>query len=336
MRCARNEIPTGGANTARHKAAAPGDASFWVTSIVELRGRNVPQSLMFPSHRPLLEGDPSVIALGALTHTSHQEAGQIVAALLMRVTGEHVEILSIAVRADGRRRGIGTALLKAGLSAAGRAGAHTAHLVFTTRLPQRAALEGFLAANGFGAPQTRSVFGRTDPRHVWRQPWAQRMIARPPRGAEAFPFAEQSAEERRAAEADLAAGHLPAFVDPYWNAEERVEELSLGLRHKGRIVGWMICHTIAQMPGVVRYSRVFCAKSPAASSGNGPWLIAAALDRHVRGKVFATHGTALFDVAATNGPMLALYERRLAPHLDETYRSCVVARPIASVQANRH
>jgi hypothetical protein len=167
------------------------------------------------------------------------------------------------------------------------------------------------------------IFGRVDPRRVWRQDWAQRVLSRAPHGAVPFLWSELSAVERKYVEIQIDSGRYPGEVSPFWDEDNIARDISLGLRGRGGvIVGWLVCHTVPQSPGTIRYSRSFSSRA-ADVRGNGAWLIARALDLHVKGHLLQRYPTALFDIVCENRPMLALYQRRLEPHLDEIYESRV-------------
>ncbi len=67
--------------------------------------------------------DERVVALGAFA-----EDGSLAGVLLIRVVADEAELLTIAVAATWRRRGIGEGLLAAGLAEAARRGATSVHL----------------------------------------------------------------------------------------------------------------------------------------------------------------------------------------------------------------
>lgn len=286
-------------------------------TIVGTSDTGVPGHLTFPSYRSLFaSSDPSVVALAAISVGDGTPLG----AILLTLAEEEARVLSLAVAPDARREGIGRALLSQALATAEERGALRAGIVYTTKLKTFAALEAFLTARGWSQPQRRMIFGSSDPRTVWRQDWVQRLLAKPPRGAEPFPWTELTAAERRQIAADLAEGLVPEEVSPFWDEDNIVWPMTQGLRRGGRVVGWLICHVVPQSPGTIRYSRSFASLLPD-SRGNGPWLIAHALDRHVTGSLLEDYPTGLFDVVCDNKPMMAVFAKRLEPFLQVTYES---------------
>jgi GNAT superfamily N-acetyltransferase len=286
-------------------------------TIVDTSERGVPGHLTFPSYRSLFaRSDPSVVALAAQSSGD----GTPVGAILLTVEEEEARVLSLAVAPEARRRGVGRALLSQALATAEGRGARRADIVYTTKLKTFPALEGFLAAGGWSQPQRRMIFGSSDPRTVWRQDWVQRQLGKAPRGSDPFPWAELTTAERRQIADDLAGGLVPEEVSPFWDEDNIVWPMTQGLRRGGRVVGWLVCHVVPQAPGTIRYSRSFASLLPD-SRGNGPWLIAHALDRHVSSSLLQDYPTGLFDVVCDNKPMMAVFAKRLEPFLQVTYDS---------------
>lgn len=83
---------------------------------------------------------------------------------------------------------------------------------------------------------------------------------------------------------------------------------SLGLRYRGRLIGWMVTHRVAA--DTIRYSTLFVAERFRARA-RGISLLSAAIQRQIVSPV--TNYT--FAVAAENAAMLRFVQRHLQPYL---------------------
>lgn len=80
-----------------------------------------------------------------------------------------------------------------------------------------------------------------------------------PVGMEEFPWSELTQKERQQILHDERRGVIPLAVLPF-RKEHLVEPLnSLGLRHKGRVIGWMITHRTA--PDTIAYRALYIERS---------------------------------------------------------------------------
>lgn len=164
------------------------------------------------------------------------------------------EIEALGVLENYRQRGIGTALLLAVEQELKRSGCLLVTFVWE--------------ANDSFAPYLRKILQHQE----WHEPqlfirryhfdvqafhprWYERNRPVPPE-YELFPWHQITQQERQTVDHQLSAGTYPSSVYPFGHDEELIEPInSLGLRHQGVLVGWMITHRVN--PDTIRYSHLY-------------------------------------------------------------------------------
>jgi hypothetical protein len=151
-----------------------------------------------------------------------------------------------------------TALLEA-LEARLRAGgASEVKAVYMAGRPAVPALERVLQKRGWGPPAVRTVTLRFTPEGARRTPWYGRGRVSPQESI--FPWADLTAEER----AELIRSQeesqwIPAGLEPWQHDRHGFDPVSsVGLRHEGRVVGWVINHRVSA--STVRFTCSFMRK----------------------------------------------------------------------------
>jgi GNAT superfamily N-acetyltransferase len=223
-------------------------------------------SMTFPVYRHFLalrpaprhpeQGDDQPVEpIGVVARVDGAVVGLALAELPIGDTGDPdrgPEVLSVFVRKEDRNRGIATALL-AELQArvAGR-GFGELKAVYMGGRPANAALERVLAKCGWSAPAVRTVTLRFTPQGARNCPWYGR--ARLSKGDEIFPWTELRPEEREEIRRTQAAAiWIPPGLEPWRHDAHGFDPVSsLGLRHGGRVVGWVINHRVS--PTTVRFT----------------------------------------------------------------------------------
>lgn len=284
-------------------------------------------SVVFPHYKSHLNGTDSARIRLAAVAQGDSATRRVLGAILVEIDQPNARVLSLAVAPEFRRRGIARALLERALKQVEIQGAKRACVSFVSRMPQVTALKALLRSAGWSEPAPRILFAETAPQQVLQQAWAQRVLSRGPRNATVFDWSDLTPADRAFVEAEIAAGRYPQEVSPFWD-EGNIAPVSLGLRAAdGRVVGWLACHFVPQRPGCIRFSRSFC-HAETAFRGNGAWIMAAALERHVNSSLHQSHPTVLFDVDERNTAMMTVYRRRIAPYIDSSYQSYLVAKDL--------
>jgi len=182
-------------------------------------------------------------------------------------------------------------------------GRGTRHIeaVYETGLAPDTVLSHILKKAGWmrasAATQILHISGR-----IVQAPWMRTPL---PAGCEVFAWSQLTALEA----ADLAAQPwYPQPLGPF--PDEAPDPLcSVGIRHDGQVVGWMLTHRVR--PGLMRYSRLFVRPGHRARVC-GVVLIAAAIRRQPRVEIEG----GMFCVSAANLPMLRIVARRIAPYIE--------------------
>jgi GNAT superfamily N-acetyltransferase len=227
------------------------------------------EGMTFPIYRPLLAlqpvsrhpelGDPKIVQpIGIAAWREGQPVG-LVMAETPTTDGQAPEMLSLFVAADARGQGVATALV-AELERVLRAqGQRELRAVYMTGKPAIDTVEHILARLGWAPPVTRSVTLRFTPEEALSTPWFGR-IRLPEPEYQAFPWTDITPDER--AELERSHAEKPWITKglEFWNHDRQGFDpvSSIGLRHQGRIVGWVINHRLSA--DTVRFTCSFMRK----------------------------------------------------------------------------
>jgi ribosomal protein S18 acetylase RimI-like enzyme len=218
------------------------------------------EGMTFPLYRRLLsleptvrhpeQGDPKAIrpvAIGAW------RAGLPVGLLIAEVpaeagTVEPAELLSLFVAAEERRRGIGAALVEAAENELAAAGAAEVRAVWTAGKPAIAWLERILERRGWAAPEPRTVSARFRPEAMLTLPlFSPKHLAALDPGFDIFPWSEiPAAELERIRATHEARPWISEGLEPwsYGGGLGYDPATSVGARHRGEVVGWVLTERI--------------------------------------------------------------------------------------------
>lgn len=179
--------------------------------------------------------------LGALALGEAGPAGLVVTELR---PDEPAQVVSFTVLPAHRRQGLGTALLGAVERLAAEGGAELLEGSYRTSWRSREAIEALLRSRGWSPPETRLLLARGE------TSFARSVLQTPeptlPPEAEIFSWEALTSAERAAIEARQDEDRwYPEVLTPF-QEEPRLEPLvSVGLRWRGEVAGWMICHRVA-------------------------------------------------------------------------------------------
>jgi GNAT superfamily N-acetyltransferase len=226
-------------------------------------------SLTFPAYRHLLTLAPAArhlddttqppiqpIAIAAwvvpkpvgliLAETPHDRGG----------AGVDPELLSLFVLPEWRSLGIGGRLVEAMERTVFERGFDRLGAVWMTGKPSIPALERVLQKRGWVAPATRTISVRFTPEEAARTPWFQR-VRLPADRFQIVPWSEVTAAERdQIRQSHEAAPWIAPGLEPWRHDSYGFDPISsLGLRHGGSIVGWVINHRLPD--GCVRFTCSF-------------------------------------------------------------------------------
>lgn len=221
------------------------------------------------------------------------------------------QVVSLAVLPGHRGQRVGSALLAALEGVAADAGARAVEGSYRTSWRSREAIEAMLGSRGWSPPETRMVLARGETgfaRGLQRQPAPEL-----PPGAELFSWEELSEAEAEAiVERQSRDPWYPEILTPFQDAPRLEPTISVGLRVRGEVAGWMICHRVSH--DTLQYS-AFYLRDDLRGSGLGFALLREAVRRRladpdVRYTILA--------VDARNRKVRAWVEDRLRPYLAST------------------
>lgn len=162
-----------------------------------------------------------------------------------------VEVLHLA--ADHQNIEIGTTLLSKTQDEAIKQGANTFTFVYPLDTPETPMIEKILEANHWKGTRPFLIRGLFDPA-TFNAPIMQFNVQYPP-GYKEFLWKDLKPRQRKDLLHREQQKHFAPAVSPF-NEEKILEPLnSLGLEHKGRVVGWAITHRVD--PETIRYSSVY-------------------------------------------------------------------------------
>jgi ribosomal protein S18 acetylase RimI-like enzyme len=263
------------------------------------------EDLTFPLFRPRL-CDPrrsaGLIAIGA-----PGPAGPVGLALAeLPPGGGAAELLSVYVRPDQRRRGLGMALLRHLEEELHGRRCPAIHGTYMTSLPAAAAVEGLLAKGGWAPSARRMLFLHARVEDGLAGPWVKAYRLRD--GDEIFPWAGLTAAERGAILRQQAESPwYPESLSPFQEEGMVDAATSVGIRRRGEVVAWMITHRLA--PDLVRYTANW-ARADLQRRGYSVLVMAEAFRRQVRASI----PRCVLGVRADNIAMLRLVARKMVPY----------------------
>jgi GNAT superfamily N-acetyltransferase len=217
---------------------------------------------------------------------------------------------SVFVSAAHRGRGVAQALIGGLERHVSSRGVRRIEAMYAGTAPSAPTIAHILAKAGWKAPNPPTLILGGSVR-IAEAAWTRHV----PAGYEIFPWSELSAAET----AQLATPHgtapwYPPPLGPF--PDEPVEPLcSVGVRHAGQVVGWMLTHRVDHER--VRYSRLFVRQEHRARF-SGLALIAEAIRRQRAAQI----PKCLCAISTGNGAMMRILRRRLAPYIESRTELC--------------
>jgi uncharacterized protein (TIGR03032 family) len=220
-----------------------------------------------------------------------------------------VRIISLFVRPEHRRQGLGRLLLRSLEKVARANSARRMEILYRADWPGSQAVERLLTAQEWSAPAGHSLQCKTTADRIAKAPWIHTLQPGP--GFSIFPWTQLAAAERSGLLARR--DRHPAVLSPF-QEEERLEPCnSLGLRSGSAVVGWMITHRTR--PDTIQYTSLYV--EPAVRRGK-PGIGMALLARSICLQIEADIPRGIFLVRMDNQHGLNLTRRHLAPYLQST------------------
>lgn len=219
-----------------------------IASLVDCQGL-----LPAEAHQKIMQSlTSSVTRLIAFAAVDEQKVVGLAAALFTPFL-QQTDILHIEVAPDYRNKHIGTTLLAKIQEETVLQGGNILTLVYPQDAPEALAVEKMLAANQWKGIRPFMVICEFDPAS-FDAPWLH-LSYDYPRDYHEFDWKHLTPEEHEALKIRESHEEFSSAFSPC-REEETIEFLnSLGVRHKGRVVGWMITHRIDA--DTIRYSSLY-------------------------------------------------------------------------------
>ena len=267
------------------------------------------EALTFPSIRKQAAARSITEPLVTMAASHH---GQFIGLALAEVlpAGDAARVLSLFVAPGHRRKGVGATMLVHLERALAREGCIHASLAYRSNWKNVPAIERLLEKRGWPPARTRLLICKTTMEQIAQAPLDRVSL---PNGFTIFPWTELTTEEeeeirRRQEQED--GGWYPQTLTPF-QVEERMEPLnSLGLRHKGQVVGWMITHRTT--PDTIQYTSLFV-DAKLQNLGRALPLVTEAVRRQMA--VADEIPRAIFQVEVENESAMKFVNRRVRPYM---------------------
>ncbi len=242
--------------------------------------------------------------IGVSATIDNQMVGMVIAEIISKTQNPpHASILSCYVVPNYRDRGIGTNLMSHLEKQLIKFQCQRVEISYKSSETTERALEPLLKKVGWLPPEPAFVLAQTTTQKIALAPWLHKYFL--PATFEIFPWGELTAAEKQLL---LTRPDYPSALTPF-SEETRIEFLnSLGLRHKGEVIGWMLTHRVA--PDTIRYSSLFV-REPYQKLGRAIPLLSESIKRQINSEI----EKCIFSVAAENQLMLRFLERHLRPYL---------------------
>ena len=292
-------------------------------------------ALTFPSYRPLLPccltGEvPNGLMVLALV----ARAGDTPVGLVMAQWQQHIDVagdgspshiaaqlISVCVAPDWRRSGIAVQLMRAMEDEVRKRGGMHLTTSYTTRMPAWQAFEQLLATCHWATPTPSLLMSQGRVADVLASPTLAQAHDAPP-GFELFDWSQRRADEVARLQRDVESGLIPSTLSPFADVEEIEPNISVGLRHQGEVVAWMIVTRSPLMQNALCYRSLYVRPQLRAAYALGPLVLAHALHRHNASPVKAERPVGVFGMSVEmSTKMINFFRKRLSPYCFSTYES---------------
>jgi len=179
--------------------------------------------------------------IAILAMESDKMVGLLLAEYIIEQNG--VKVISLLVHPENRKRGIGTGLLQKLENWASEKGFWRIDLVFQSNWELSEALTRALAKCHWEDPVRRMILCYANIKNYEGAPWLS--YDQIPPKFEIFNWSDLTGDDKNLIMNQRVAGSVTPDVDPFQAAEKCLPELSVGLRHQGQLVGWMITHKVS-------------------------------------------------------------------------------------------
>ena len=230
-------------------------------------------------------------------------------------------LLSVSVVPAWRRRGVATRLMRSLEEELIQRGCTKLTTGYTTRMPAWQPLERLLAACRWPAPEATLLMSMAQIANVMKAPWLAAPLEVPP-GFELFEWAQLTADERAQLQREVDGGEIPGGLSSFGDDEFIEPAISVGVRHNGEVVAWMIVIRSPFAPNALCYRSLFVRPQLRAVHALGPQMVAEALCRHAASPIEKAYPLAVCGMSFKNATKhINFFRKRIAPYCFSTYES---------------
>ncbi len=148
--------------------------------------------------------------------------------------------------------------------------------------------------------------------YTFNPPWLNKTSPFP-KGFTEFPWKRLKPKDKLELMHRVEQLRVPTYVSPFGEDEKIIEPLnSFGLRHKKKVIGWMVTHRVA--PDTISYAFLYI-EPEYKYKGYAIRLLADAINIQKRSKV--THAVFEINIDQSDPAWLMFIERRLAPYAED-------------------
>ena len=317
-----------------HEASSASDAHL-VISWIKPADMATVSSLTFPAFRPHLSRCLSGEVFDGFESIAQvaRHDGIPVGLLLAQVPAadaaagsdphnpKAAKLLSVSVLPAWRQRGVASRLMRAMEAELRARDCIGLTADYTTLMPAWQPFERLLAACHWSAPDARLLMSKGYCREVVKAPWLGALREVPPE-FELFEWTQLRADERTQLHRDVAEGTVPYVLSPFNEVEDIEPHISVGVRHQGEVVAWMIVTRAPLVPNALCYRSTFVRPDLRAAQALGPLILAEALRRHAASPIADTRPVGVYGMSFDSSiKMINFFRKRLAPYCFSTYES---------------
>jgi|GEM_PF-739265 len=330
------------------EAASADDANLVISRIKPADMATV-SSLTFPAFRPhlarCLSGEV-FDGFESIAHVARQNGlpvGLLLAQSPVAITVDDADppspkaakLLSVSVLPAWRQRGVASRLMRSIEEKLRERDCVGLTADYTTLTPAWQPFERLLAACHWCAPDAKLLMSKGYCREVLKAPWLNALREVPPE-FELFEWTQLSADERTQLHHDVAEGKIPYELSPFTEVEDIEPSISVGVRHHGEVVAWMIVTRSPLVLDALCYRSTFVRPHLRAAQALGPLILAAALRRHAVSPIAATRPVGVYGMSFDSSTkMINFFRKRLAPYCFSTYESRGSMKRLAQARPQR-
>lgn len=284
--------------------------------------------MTFPAYRALLadclENETHEDAIALVARNNCIPVGLLLLKLPLgsRSGGKSsAELVSVFVSSVWRQRGVGRQLMLSAEDELRRRAHKCLTANYTTRMPEWKPFEMLLASCKWSQPEAGLLMAMAHLRELMKAPWLKLPLTAPT-GFEVFEWSHLSNEEKSQLRIEVINGEIPHVLSPFPDSDRTEPSLSVGVRHQGKVVAWMIVTRSSLLPDVLTYRSLFVRPRFHNVHCLGPLVIGEALRRHSASPINQDRPVVSFAIdfsVATK--MVNFYQKRLAPFCFSTYES---------------